>query len=454
MSPHESIMKVLHEKRNSMRASIEKFLPNILMCHNLLNRDALDTDLPRFILDRKFQFFHHLVRGVYGWELFVLVMRAHKCTMVKMNTFLYWAQDVQSYPNPLTDHRQRSLRGSIFSTKDSDIFLAFAHMTAPVYLACSEIPRSNPPLSKPSFSPWRNKVGIESLASHDDWQKLDRIFHPHRLAHGLAFKREARGVAIRTDPAAPTPQLANRLRNIQRMETNLQDRKICAANRAKKPPKDNTIMQLLNQPSDYKAFNSSLASLAKKPLLLDWFPKPHPTHTELEIYVLKKNLKDKKTSQTYWFPPYEIFLTGDNPETAKIRWKFLLMFRPHIFNRHLLSLHDPAVRPLTKRQWRNISSGAEFRSRWPQGESFPPFDPSRYWRAGLDEMFGTVAPARAKEGVCSLEDFESEIAPSLLSCGCDVSTIDWETDTELKTLLAITSAEMALLHEFVLIDRE
>lgn len=211
-------------------------------------------------------------------------------------------------------------------------------------------------------------------------------------------------------------------------------------------------MQLLNQPADHKAFNSSLASLAKKPLLPDWFPKPHPTHAELEIYVLKKNLKDKKTSQTYWFPPYEIFLTGDNPETAKTLWKFLLMFRPHIFDRHLPSLHDPAVCLLTKRQWRNISSGAEFRSRWPHGESFPPFDPSRYWRAGLDEMFGTVATARAKEGVCSLEDFESEIAPSLLSCGCDVSAIDWETDTELKTLLAITSAEMALLHEFALID--
>lgn len=175
----------------------------------------------------------------------MLVMRAHERTMVEMNAFLYWAQDVQSYPNPLTDHRQRSLHGSIFSTKDSDIFLAFAHMTAPVYLACSEIPRSNPPLSKLSFSPWRNKVGIESLASHgmssilsplsvlaniiailDDWQKLDRIFYPPRLAHGLAFEREARGVAVRTDPAAPTPQLANRLQNIQQMETNLQDRKI------------------------------------------------------------------------------------------------------------------------------------------------------------------------------------------------------------------------------------
>lgn len=118
-------------------------------------------------------------------------------------------------------------------------------MTAPVYLACSEIPRSNPPLSKLSFSPWRNKVGIESLASHgmsfilsplsilaniiailDDWQKLDRIFYPPRLTHGLAFEREARGVAVCTDLAAPTPQLANRLRNIQRMETNLQERKI------------------------------------------------------------------------------------------------------------------------------------------------------------------------------------------------------------------------------------
>lgn len=205
----------------------------------------MDTNLPQFILDREFQFFYRLVRGVYGWEQFVLVMQAHERTMVEMNAFLYWAQDIQSYSNPLTNHRQCSLHESIFSTKDSDIFLAFAHMTAPVYLACSEIPRSNPPLSKLSISPWQNKVSIESLASHgksfilspffvlaniiailDDWQKLDRIFYPPRLAHGLAFEREARGVAVRTDTAVPTPQLANRLRNIQRMETNLQDQKI------------------------------------------------------------------------------------------------------------------------------------------------------------------------------------------------------------------------------------
>lgn len=211
-------------------------------------------------------------------------------------------------------------------------------------------------------------------------------------------------------------------------------------------------MLLLNRPEDRKAFNSNLASMAKKPTLPAWFPKPHPAHADLEIYVLTKNLKDKKTAQTYWFPPYEIFLTGDNPETAKTRWKFLLMFRSDIIDRHILSLHDSSIRPLTKKEWRNISSGAEFRSKWPQGESFPAFDPNHYWRAGLDALFGAEATARAREGICSLEDFESEIVPDQLDCDCEVSAIDWETDTQLKTVLAVSFAEIALLYEFALID--
>lgn len=99
-------------------------------------------------------------------------MRAHERTMVEMNVFLYWAQDVLSYPRPTTNHRDHDLRGSIFSPRDSDIFLAFAHMTAPVYLTCSVIPRSNPPLLKLALSPWRNKIGIESMASHGKFSFL------------------------------------------------------------------------------------------------------------------------------------------------------------------------------------------------------------------------------------------------------------------------------------------
>lgn len=66
MSPQESIIHALREKHNSMRASIKKFLPNVLQRRNLLNQDVLDSDLPRFVLDREFQFFHKLVVGVHG----------------------------------------------------------------------------------------------------------------------------------------------------------------------------------------------------------------------------------------------------------------------------------------------------------------------------------------------------------------------------------------------------
>lgn len=121
-----------------------------------------------------------------------------------------------------------------------------------------------------------------------------------------------------------------------------------AANRAKKSLKDNTIMLLLNRPKDPKAFNSNLASAAKRPPFPAWFPKPHLTHADLKVYVLWENLKNKTTAQIYWIPPYEIFLTGDKPEMVKIHWQFLFMFRSNIIDRLCLSLHDATVRPLTK----------------------------------------------------------------------------------------------------------
>lgn len=269
------------------------------------------------------------------------------------------------------------------------MFLAFAHMTAPVYLTCSAIPHSTPSLPKLSLSPWRNKVGVESMVSHgtfffisfvfftiidslfivDDWQKLDKIYYPPRLAFGLAFEHEARGVAAHTDPSAPTPQLANRLQNIQKKQTRLQDDQIrgktsfiskvwfitnftfqSVANRANKPPRDKTIIKRLNRPEEPKAFNSNLASAAKRPPLPAWFSKPHPTHANLEVYVSHENLQDKKTAQTYWTLPYEIFLTGDKPKTVRTHWWFLLMFHSNILDRPNLSFLDPAVRPLTKKE--------------------------------------------------------------------------------------------------------
>lgn len=165
MLPLESILGPLREKRNSMRQTVPKYFCLVLEHRTPSNHDVRDCDLPSFVLEREFQFFYKLVAGVYGWEQFILVMRAHERTMVELNAFLFWAQDVESYPKRGCDHRVCSLRGSIFSTVDSDIFLAFAHMTAPVYLTSPEIPHSDPPFLKLDWSPWRNKVAVESIAT-------------------------------------------------------------------------------------------------------------------------------------------------------------------------------------------------------------------------------------------------------------------------------------------------
>lgn len=211
-------------------------------------------------------------------------------------------------------------------------------------------------------------------------------------------------------------------------------------------------MRLLNRPEDPEAFNSNLASAWKRSKLPDWFPHPYHGYENLKIYVSHSNLKPKKAAQTFWTPPFEIFLCGDKPKTILARWKFLIMFRSEILDLLILSLRDPAVHPLTKKEWRAISSGAEFRFQWPKEKSFPAFDPTHYWCAGLIPLFGTEATTSAKEAARTLGDGARVILPDMLSCDCEVDVIDWEKDQKLKITLALLFAEVALLHEFALID--
>lgn len=90
--------------------------------------------------------------------------------------------------------------------------------------------------------------------------------------------------------------------------------------------------------------------------------------------------------------------------------------------------------------------------KWSREESFPPFDLSCYWRAGLDALFGREATAKATAAVRNVQDFELEIQPDTLNCGCEISVIDVDTNTYTKITLALNLVEVALLHEFALID--
>lgn len=89
MSPLKSILGPLCEKRNSMKLTVPKYFHLVLEHRTPLNRDFCDSDLPSFVLEREFQFFNRLVAGVYGWEQFMLVMRAHERAMVELNAFLF-----------------------------------------------------------------------------------------------------------------------------------------------------------------------------------------------------------------------------------------------------------------------------------------------------------------------------------------------------------------------------
>lgn len=53
--------------------------------------------------------------------------------MHELFAFVSWAHDVMRYSQAMAHHHD-SMRGLIFTTYDSDLFIAFTHMQLPVYL--------------------------------------------------------------------------------------------------------------------------------------------------------------------------------------------------------------------------------------------------------------------------------------------------------------------------------
>lgn len=203
----------------------------VLQHRNILNRDVLESDLPRFVAQNAMNAYGHLLVGQHSWTRFVLAWRAFDRAMLELTAFLWWARDVVRFP-AVSPHESLMMRGSIFKMRDSDIFLAFAHMHLPVYLINDGLPLPSSIIRKQPTPRLRNVVAGEVLVHHgehlvslfprsrllnvllyalDVKQDLDQHYYPPRLSFGPGFKRQARGVAQRLDDADPTAERARRL---------------------------------------------------------------------------------------------------------------------------------------------------------------------------------------------------------------------------------------------------
>lgn len=218
-----------------------------------------------------------------------------------------------------------------------------------------------------------------------------------------------------------------------------------------KPMKDTYIMRRMGR-SDENAFNANLSAFAKRRRIPDWFPPPHPLTNWIWNHSDYYDLKQSETSKYTWEPPYDIFLTGDKEKTVVFRWVFLLQFLDPIMRRCTLGMKDSAVRPIQRRKWRDITSGAAFKAKWPTGESAPSYTEDNYWALGLDEIFGTEATAQARTPEALAGNFVDNVSATLLPCGCEVQAIDWSSDKDAKIPLAVTLAEFELLHQFAILD--
>ena len=129
-----SIFDPIRSLRSSLVQRAEHEFPHILKRRNHLNRDVSEIDLPRRAIRTSTQALGHLVKGVQGWEEFVIVFRALERALLELTAFISWTNDVKDYPSPNTKRNNRRLRGSVFKASDFEIFLGFAHMRMPVFI--------------------------------------------------------------------------------------------------------------------------------------------------------------------------------------------------------------------------------------------------------------------------------------------------------------------------------
>lgn len=123
-------------------------------------------------------------------------------------------------------------------------------------------------------------------------------------------------------------------------------------------------------------------------------------------------------------------------------------FRYYILLRPQLASTDSSIHPLSKSDWRDISSFADFKKLWPKSAAFP-YSDDVYWRGGHEKMFSK----RITEQIRAEPSLPVLAGPHTMECGCHASSIDWlQTEVKLKKAVVIGWAEVALMHDFALLD--
>lgn len=274
-------------------------------------------------------------------------------------------------------------------------------------------------------------------------------------------------MAQRTDPASPTDQRAHRVAKSEAAEKRHHDRRkfvflllllllprlgelILFLTVTGAPPKPRpTKGFLLAKSHGIKGFNAALFAHFHQQAFPLWFPEPHPLSDWLMVHGGPAPFKAKGAPRS-WFPPYSMFLTSTNPSTARKRWLFLLQFWNTILTRPQHAKADPTIRPLTKSEWRDITSWADFEKSWPRGDEMKySLLEDNYWSCGHEKFFGVVTTKLALDAYRNGQP--CPIHAERLNCGHSALAADLG-DTKFKSWLVIKLAEAHLVHDLALID--
>lgn len=199
----------------------------------------------------------------------------------------------------------------------------------------------------------------------------------------------------------------------------------------------------------FDGFNSVLWSSYHQPNYPLWFPEPHPLSDWLMLHKGTVRFKASGPART-WYPPYSSLITSTSPSTGRKRWLFVYQFWAFLFNRPRSWRLDPSILPLTKSQWRDVTSWVDFEKGWPTGEEHRyAFSEDNYWSYGHEKVFGVQLTKKAVEAYRNGQP--CPILPNLMSCGHSIRFAQWD-DPKLKNFIALKYAEGQLLQDFALID--
>lgn len=142
-------------------------------------------------------------------------------------------------------------------------------------------------------------------------------------------------------------------------------------------------------------FNSNVWSYLNTSMP-SWFPRPHRVWERVYYGDISANAEATRM----FAPPFELLLNGDD-DTLAHRRMMIAQLRNAISSRRMLALQDSSVCPLSKHEWRQLSSGALFRESVPSCD-----DMSFYWLQKIflyghesiwgKELVASAAAARSK----------------------------------------------------------